>query len=262
MSDVVKKTVGPKKPTFGYLELASCDGCSVVILNLDAGLLAIADRFDIKQFRIAQRGVWDGWFDFLLIEGTVTTEEDAEHLRELRKRSGYVISVGACAAIGGIPAMAPAACIQEAKEGKHGLLAQEQGPIMPIPVHKVIPIDASIHGCPITTEDVVRQLSVILAGGKPSLPDQAVCIECALNESGCLLLKGQACLGPVTRAGCSAVCTSNNNFCWGCRGLVLKAPVEALINVGKKHDIPADDFERLLSMANNYELNEENEGVK
>ncbi|MCK9351549.1 MAG: hypothetical protein WCT49_00540 [Candidatus Paceibacterota bacterium] len=249
------------KPTLVYAELGSCDGCSMVIVNLDGTLLDLNNVFDIKQMRIAIRGVYDGPIDVLMVEGAVTCEEEAEELREFRARADYVIAVGACAELGGIPGMAPPFAVKRAQEGKFGAHVQGQRPIAPRPVAEIIKVDAVIHGCPITTADAVRAIRIILAGGRPDYTDRPVCAECVLQDNGCLLFEGRACLGAVTRAGCNAYCPSNGGFCWACRGLLPDAPLNALYNVAKVHDIPQAEVDRKLRMANqrHFTLIEEKE---
>jgi len=247
------------KPTLVYAELGSCDGCSMVIVNLDTTLLNLVEVFDIKQMRIAMRGVHEGPIDILMVEGAVTCEEEAEELRELRSRTDYLIAVGACAALGGIPGGAPACAVRRAQNGEFGAHVKGQRPFAPRPVHEIVRVDAVIHGCPISTEDTVRAIRVILAGGRPDHTDRPVCTECILKDNGCLLFEGRACLGPVTRSGCNAVCPSVGNFCWGCRGLLPDAPLNALYNVAKLHGIPEADITRKLGMANqrHFTLKEE-----
>jgi coenzyme F420-reducing hydrogenase gamma subunit len=238
------------KPTLVYAELGSCDGCSMIIVNLDTVLLDLVNVFDIKQMRIAMRGVYDGPIDVLMLEGAVTCEEEAEELLKLRERADYVVAVGACAALGGIPGMAPPFAVKNAQDGKFGKHVQGQGPMAPRPVHEIIRVDAVIPGCPPKTEDLVRAVRVILAGGRPDYSDRPVCMECALKDNGCLLLEGRACVGAVTKSGCDAYCPSNGGFCWACRGLLPDAPIDALFAIADIHGISIEEMKRKLRMAN------------
>jgi len=238
------------KPTLVYAELGSCDGCSMIIVNLDTTLLDLVNVFDIKQMRIAMRGVYEGPIDILMLEGAVTCEEEAKELRELRKRADYVVAVGACAALGGIPGMAPPFAVKNAQDGKFGKHVQGQEPMTPRPVHEIIRVDAVIPGCPIDTANTVRAIRIMLAGGRPDYSDRPVCMDCALKENGCLLMEGRACVGPVTKSGCGARCPSSNNFCWGCNGLLPDAPVDALYAIAEKHGISVAEMKRKLRMAN------------
>ena len=251
------------KPTLVYYELSSCDGCNMVLVNLDTTLLALVGVVDIKQMRLAVRGVYDGPIDILMVEGAVTCEEEAEELRELRSRADYVIAVGACAELGGIPGMAPTCAVKRAQDGVFGKHIQNQGPFAPRPVHEIVPVDAVIHGCPINTADIVRAVRVILAGGRPEYTDRPVCMECALKENGCLLFEGRACLGSVTRAGCGAACPTAHGYCWACRGLLPDAPLNALNAVAERHGISLAEINRKLRMANQRHFNLiEEKGVK
>ncbi len=62
-------------------------------------------------------------------------------------------------------------------------------------------------------------LTAYLAGRKPVIPGHSVCEECKARGTTCLLVgKRTPCLGPVTRAGCGALCPSVDRGCFGCFG--------------------------------------------
>ena len=88
------------------------------------------------------------------------------------------------------------------------------------PVDAVVPVDYYVHGCPINPAEFTKVFHAILQGRPYNVPDHPVCTECRLKENVCLLQKGMACMGPVTRAGCEALCPSYGYYCYGCRGLV------------------------------------------
>ena len=90
----------------------------------------------------------------------------------------------------------------------------------PRPVHEVVKVDYYIHGCPTNNNEFLKAIVSILIGKGYTPPDYAVCVECKLKENVCLFEKGQACMGPVTRAGCEAWCPSYGNTCYSCRGLL------------------------------------------
>jgi coenzyme F420-reducing hydrogenase gamma subunit len=256
----VKKNGNPTLPKLIYLELSSCDGCGMKVVNLDGTLLDLIRVVDLKQMRIAMTGVYSGHVDVALIEGAVSCEEEEEELRELRGRTSYLIAIGACAELGGIPGMAPSCAVKKAQDGMFGAHVKAQGPFAPRPIHEVVRVDAVIHGCPPTTDDIVRALQIILAGGRPDYSDRPVCAECVLQDNDCLLTEGRACLGPVIRAGCNAVCLNFGGFCWGCRGLLQDAPIGALYNIAETNNILRSEIDRKLRMANARHFNLIQEG--
>ncbi len=91
----------PRKPRLAVFKFASCDGCQLSILDCEDELLAIAGAVDIADFREASRAVLEGPYDLSLVEGSVTTAHDAERIKEIRKQSKALVTIGACATSGG-----------------------------------------------------------------------------------------------------------------------------------------------------------------
>ena len=82
-----------------------------------------------------------------------------------------------------------------------------------------MPVDFELRGCPIDKRQLVEVLSAFLAGRKPVTPAHSVCIECKLKGNVCVMVAhGTPCLGPVTHAGCGALCPSYDRGCYGCFG--------------------------------------------
>jgi predicted molibdopterin-dependent oxidoreductase YjgC len=48
----------------------------------------------------------------------------------------------------------------------------------------------------------------------------SVCAECPHQKKGCLLSRGELCLGPITYANCEAYCTRRGYRCEGCHSAV------------------------------------------
>jgi len=78
-------------------------------------------------------------------------------------------------------------------------------------------------------------------GKKPNIPDYPVCVECKLAENVCVYDKGLMCLGPVTRAGCNAICPTFGNKCLGCRGLVSDPNNNAQKDLLAERGLTVDD---------------------
>jgi coenzyme F420-reducing hydrogenase gamma subunit len=107
---------------------------------------------------------------------------------------------------------------------------------MPVqPVSAVVKVDYEIRGCPMSTPEFLHVFKSLVLGRKPEIPDYAVCVDCKLKENECVLDRGMFCLGPITRAGCDAVCPSNGQYCTGCRGVISNINKEGAINMLKKH---------------------------
>ena len=90
------------KPRLGVFKFASCDGCQLSLLDCEDELLAVADRVEIAYFLEATRRPLEGEFDVALVEGSVSTPEQENEIRDIRRRSRFLITLGACASHGGI----------------------------------------------------------------------------------------------------------------------------------------------------------------
>ena len=74
------------------------------------------------------------------------------------------------------------------------------------------------HGCPIDRGQLLGLITALLTGRRPDIPGYSVCVQCKLRGTACLLVTGAApCLGPVTRAGCGALCPAYARACFGSR---------------------------------------------
>jgi coenzyme F420-reducing hydrogenase gamma subunit len=90
------------RPRLGVFKFASCDGCQLSLLDCEDQLLAVADRVEIAYFLEATRRPLEGEFDVALVEGSVSTPDQENEIRDIRRRSRFLIMLGACASHGGI----------------------------------------------------------------------------------------------------------------------------------------------------------------
>jgi sulfhydrogenase subunit delta len=208
-----------ERPRLGVFKFASCDGCQLQLLNLDALLLELAERFEIAFFLEATSRTDEGPLDLALVEGSVTTVHDVERIRRIRERSQTLVAIGACATAGGIQALRNAA---DAPEWiRHVYPHPEWIAALPTstPLSEHVRVDHEIHGCPVNPQQVLRVLTRVLLGAGPDLPGASVCLECKRRGNVCVVVaKGIPCMGPVTRAGCGALCPSLGRDCYACFG--------------------------------------------
>ncbi|MEK7360141.1 MAG: oxidoreductase, partial [Planctomycetota bacterium] len=94
-----------RKPKLAVWKFASCDGCQLSLLDCEDELLAVTDKVAIAYFPEASRASVKGPYQISLVEGSVTTQHDAERIRNIRKVSKMLITIGACATSGGIQAL-------------------------------------------------------------------------------------------------------------------------------------------------------------
>jgi len=207
------------KPRLAVWKFASCDGCQLSLLDCEDELLAVADAVEVAYFMEATRGRISGRYDVSLVEGSITTAHDAERIKEVRQRSNALITIGACATAGGIQALRNFADVKEFTSVVYARpdYIETLGTSTPIAQH--VPVDFELRGCPISKHQLVEVITAFLAGRRPITPAHSTCIECKLRGNVCVMVAhGTPCLGPVTHAGCGALCPAYDRGCYGCFG--------------------------------------------
>jgi coenzyme F420-reducing hydrogenase gamma subunit len=207
------------KPTLAVWKFASCDGCQLSLLDCENDLLAVTEEVDIAYFVEATRARVDGPYDLSLVEGSVTTADDAERIREVRRVSRHLVTIGACATSGGIQALRNFADVADftravyAQPDYIATLADSSA------IADHVRVDFELHGCPIDKTQLLEVISAFLHGRRPAIAGHSVCIECKRRGTVCVMVaSGTPCLGPVTHAGCGALCPAYTRGCYGCFG--------------------------------------------
>ncbi|MBD3164108.1 NADH:ubiquinone oxidoreductase [Candidatus Woesearchaeota archaeon] len=215
------------KPKVGFYDLTGCQGCLLSVIFNENEILDMLSKIDVKEFRFIMDEKYSGKLDVCFVEGTVVNKEDEKVLGKLRERSKILVALGACACHGNIPALRNFADEKKLDylkyEKKH---EQMQDMEKPMPIAKFVNVDYSIPGCPPDRDEIKKFIKEILLGKEFRNYSDPVCRECRLFENGCLIDDGQICLGPLTKGGCHAVCTTNGFKCYGCRGVTDDANFE------------------------------------
>jgi coenzyme F420-reducing hydrogenase gamma subunit len=187
-------------------------------------------------------------YDIAVIEGAITRDSDVPRLKKIRETAKIVVALGSCAALGGPHVSANNFEVGELKQLVYGNQADhyEAGKVRPISAE--IKVDVPIYGCPINAAEFVSVIKHVLLGRPYRIPNEAVCYECKLNGYECVYDKGMTCLGPVTRCGCNAICTSRGGKCYGCRGLVDEPNVNAALDVLSEHNLSVNDVLTMFSI--------------
>jgi sulfhydrogenase subunit delta len=216
-------------PTLAVWKFASCDGCQLSLLDCEDELLAVAGAVRIAHFLEASRAVVEGPYDVSLVEGSVTTPHDVERIREVRARSKYLVCIGACATAGGIQALRNFADVDEFRSIVYARPEYLSTLDTSTPIGAHVKVDLELRGCPIDRGQLLSTLSALLAGRKPDLPLHSVCFECKARGTTCVTVaNGTPCLGPVTAAGCGALCPAYGRGCYGCFGPTATPNARAL----------------------------------
>jgi sulfhydrogenase subunit delta len=219
----------PHRPTLAVWKFASCDGCQLTLLDCEDELLGLAERVRIAHFTEASRASVAGPYDVSLVEGSITTASDVERARAIREQSRMLVAIGACATAGGIQALRNFADVAEFRSVVYARPEYVTTLDRSAPISAYVPVDCELRGCPIDRGLLLDLLTSLLAGRRPRVVDQAVCVECKLRGTPCVLVtKGTPCLGPVTQAGCGAICPAYGRGCYGCFGPVADPNTAAL----------------------------------
>ncbi|HTV12989.1 MAG TPA: hypothetical protein VME20_14140 [Acidimicrobiales bacterium] len=208
-----------RRPRLAVWKFASCDGCQLSLLDLEDELVDLVSSVEISYFLEMTSARTDGPYDISLVEGSITTASDAERVERARAASKTLITIGACATAGGIQSLRNFADVDEyvsavyAEPGYISTLAKST------PVSAHVAVDFELRGCPIDKRQLLEVLTAYLAGRSPRIPGYPLCHDCKAAGNICLLIaKGVPCLGPVTKAGCGALCPGIGRGCFGCFG--------------------------------------------
>lgn len=218
-----------RRPRLAVFKFASCDGCQLSLLDCEDELLVLAGEVEIANFLEASRAVQPGPYDLVLVEGSITTAHDAARIREIRAQARLLVTIGACATAGGIQALRNFANVENytaivyARPDYISTLATST----PIAAH--VPVDLELRGCPVNKTQLLELITAVLHGRRPAPPAHSVCVECKRRGTVCVMVaRGLPCLGPVTHAGCGALCPAYDRGCYGCFGAQDTANTPAL----------------------------------
>nr|BAL55530.1 NADH ubiquinone oxidoreductase 20 kDa subunit [uncultured Acetothermia bacterium] len=242
-----------KKPKVAVWKFASCDGCQLSLLDCEDELLAVAGAVEIAYFLEASRAVVKGPYDISLVEGSITTPHDAKRIQEVRRVSKFLITIGACATAGGIQALRNFKDVKEfisivyAKPEYISTLEKST------PITEHVKVDFELRGCPVNKYQLVEVINAFLNGRKPNTPTYSVCIECKRRGTPCVMVAhGTPCLGPVTQAGCGAICPAYHRGCYGCFGPKETPNTASLSAWWRKLGVKESDIVRAFRGFNAY----------
>jgi coenzyme F420-reducing hydrogenase gamma subunit len=209
----------PRKPRLAVWKFSSCDGCQLSLLDCEDELLAVAGVVEIANFPEASRAVVKGPYDLSLVEGSITTAHDAERIHGIRRASKFLVTIGACATAGGIQALRNFKDVKEFTAIVYAQPAYIETLKKSTPITDHVFVDFELRGCPINKYQLVEVISAFLNGRKPNTPPHSVCVQCKQRGTVCVMVaEGTPCLGPVTQAGCGAICPAYTRGCYGCFG--------------------------------------------
>lgn len=242
-----------QKPRIAVFDFADCEGCELEIADFEEEILSLIDIFDVVSFREVMKEHSDT-YDIALVEGSIMRPMDEQRLRSIRSKAKTLVALGACATIGGVNKIRNQWMPEEVIKDVYGEVDLKGNELFNVfktkALNEVVPVDYYIHGCPPDRDDIKRILSALALGKKPEIIRYPVCVECKKNENVCQFELGRFCLGPITRAGCKAICPTHNSPCDGCRGLVKKAEADCVKEVLERYHLTYEDIRRRCTMYN------------
>ena len=240
------------KPRVAFFDFTSCEGCQLDILNLEGEeLLDLLNAVDIVNFREVKTERDDN-YDIAFVEGSISRESEIPRLQTIRNQAKVVVALGACACIGGVNCLKNHLSMDEALRIVYGDDAKHYDTVPARPIHAVIPVDYYVRGCPPTTAEFLKVVRALLLGKKPEIPNYPVCVECKMADNVCVFERGMTCLGPVARAGCSAICITSGRHCWGCRGLVDEPNIDSEKDILQKYGLTVEQMVEKFKIYNTY----------
>ncbi len=239
------------RPKLAVWKFASCDGCQLSLLDLEDELLALAGAVELAEFREATSGTVEGPYDLSLVEGSITTPHDAERIQEVRRASRTLVTIGACATAGGVQALRNFADVGEFVRVVYASPDFISTLATSTPISEHVPVDFELRGCPVSKRQLLEVVSAFLRGRKPQIPSTSVCTECKARGLVCVTVAhGTPCLGPVTHAGCGALCPAYDRGCFGCFGPKETPNVAALVPLLRRSGLDERGIERIFRTFN------------
>jgi coenzyme F420-reducing hydrogenase gamma subunit len=235
------------RPKVAFFEFTSCEGCQLTVVDALQDHPELLDAIDIVQFREAMSEKGED-YQIAFIEGSCSRPSDEARIKAIREQADIVITLGACAHLGGINAIRNRSNLQDVREYVYGDKAEWFDTYEPRAISDVIPVEAALPGCPIDRTELILAVTHLLQGRMPQIPDQPLCIECKLKENVCVYTQGKVCLGPITLAGCDAICPTYGDGCEGCRGMISNPNLEAMRNVMLEHGLTDAEIDSRLTM--------------
>jgi sulfhydrogenase subunit delta len=242
------------KPKLAVYKFSSCDGCQLSLLNLEEHLLDVVGAVEIAFFLEARRRVLPPPYDIGLVEGSISTPEEAERITQVRRDCKFLVAIGACATSGGIQSLRNWAQINDYIDQVYASPEYIDTLETATPIASHVFVDFELRGCPVNEMQLMELLAATLMGRKPNIPSHSLCIECKRRGLPCVLVsKGEPCLGPITHAGCNALCPSCGRACYGCFGPMEQPNIASIGNritgdLGRSNG----DMKRMLRGFNGY----------
>ena len=244
-----------QRPKIAFFDFTCCEGCQLTVVDSLQDQADLLASVEIVQFREAMSEKGED-YSIAFIEGSYSRPADEARLRKIREQAAIVVALGTCAHLGGINALKRLHTLEEIRNYVYGDRAAWYDTADVQPISAVIPVDFAIPGCPIDRSEFIACVKALLLGKKPTIPDYPVCVECKLRENACLFSRNEICMGPVTRAGCSAICPSFGQPCESCRGFISNPNDAAMLELIVRNGLTTEEILSRYTLFNAYQVRE------
>ncbi len=210
--------MGRNKPgQAGGVEIRRVRRLPLSLLDCEDELLEIAEAVEIAYFSAATRATVKGPYD-ISCRGLGDDAPPTPSAPRIRRASAVLVTIGR-APRPADPGPAQLRRRRRLRAGRLPLAAMIETLGKSTPITDHVFVDFELRGCPINKGQLVELISAFLNGRKPAVPDYSLCLECKRLGNLCVMVAhGAPCLGPVTQAGCGALCPACNRPCYGCFG--------------------------------------------
>jgi sulfhydrogenase subunit delta len=239
-----------RRPRLAIFKFSSCDGCQLSLLDLEDELLTLASQVEVAHFLEADTNPQKGPYDVSLVEGSIATQNDVDRIRRIRRSSRHLVAIGACATAGGIQALRNFGDLETFASGVYPRPQQLEVLATSTPIADHVKVDFELQGCPVDRHQLLEVVVALLNRRRPIVPPHSVCVDCKLRGNECVVVaRGIPCMGPITQAGCGAICPAYDRGCYGCFGPAETFNAASLIDGWKKlGDSRVDVVHRLRNM--------------
>jgi NAD-reducing hydrogenase small subunit len=168
-----------KKVKVATVWLDGCSGCHMSFLDIDEGIVAVAQKIDLVYGPLVDAQKFPEDVDVVLVEGAVSSQEDLAKIQLIRERSKFLIALGDCAVTSNVPAMRNTIPVKkildrvyvEGAEGNPGVPSDGVPKLLKraVPVQEAVKVDLHLPGCPPPARTIFYALSELLEGRTPDL---------------------------------------------------------------------------------------------
>lgn len=236
-----------KKPKVAFFDFTCCEGCQLQIANKEDSLIDLLSLVEVANFREISSEKRDD-YDIAFIEGAISRQDEVDRVKEIREKAETLVALGTCACYGGVNSLKNKFPLEDTVREVYGDDFKETLPVKS--VKEVVHVDFEIPGCPISKAEFEDIVTHLVLGADFSYHKYPVCVECKQNLNHCLLQEGKICLGPITRAGCDAVCINGKLPCYGCRGPAAEQNWPSLKSILLENGFSLEQIEEKTSFFN------------